>query len=169
MKKEDINDQPIPEHLKRWPGLYVRQKGEIIEASEEDVELAKQYPIWKDKGAFKSDRRVTILCQKEEYTIDEAIRVIHVLESLNKADQVYIMGPKQVYGEYVDEKLVTEAASGEYPWIPGSYRGKTLLAPAVDYNYEMTTYTFSEAGEHSIQWRLGDLLSNTLRIKITSK
>ena len=41
------NDQvaAIPEYLKRWPGLYLRQGDRIVEASPEDVEVAKRYPL----------------------------------------------------------------------------------------------------------------------------
>lgn len=169
MEKEVSDYSSMPEHLKRWPGLYVRQGDQVVDAPQEDIDLAKRYPFWKDKGLLKNDRRLTILCQKEAYTTGEEVRVIHVFESLKKSDEVYVMGPKQVYGEYIDGKLVTEPAIDEYPWIPGAYRGKILLAPAVDYNYEITTYTFSEVGMHRIQWRLGNLESNTLNIKIASK
>jgi hypothetical protein len=36
----------------------------------------------------------------------------------------------------------------------------------VDYNYDITTYTFDESGRHTIQWRLGDLRSNTLELEV---
>ena len=58
------------------------------------------------------------------------------------------MGPKTVYDEYVDGKLVTPKGSGNE-----SYHGMVVDRPIADFNYEITTYTFTETGSHTIQWK----------------
>jgi hypothetical protein len=49
---------------------------------------------------------------------------------------------------------------------PATYNGLTVPSPAVDYNYEITSYRFDAVGEHRIQWRLGALRSNVLTIEV---
>ena len=43
-----------------------------------------------------------------------------------------------------------------------------MPSPAVDYNFEISTYTFHEPGIYRIQWRLGQLVSNTLEVIVES-
>jgi hypothetical protein len=77
------------------------------------------------------------------------------------------MGPKPVYGEYVDGQLVTAAPPpGEDPLVPPIYDGITLPSPAVDYGYDITSYRFSKPATHEIQWRLDSLRSNLLTLEI---
>jgi len=82
------------------------------------------------------------------------------------------MGPKPVYDEYVDGKLVTEKAPGH-----GAYFGAVGLVEdraIADFNYNITTCTFSEPGAHTIQWKGGGdatqgalgLESNVIRLEI---
>jgi hypothetical protein len=157
----------IPEHLRRWPGLFVREGDRIIEAPAEDQSIARSYPAWPDKGAVTAGMRITIMTKKKTYHIEEAVRVIHVFEATEPGHEVYVMGPKPIFGEYVDDLQATEPPPDvEDPWIPTMYDGATLPSPAVDYNYEITSYTFAEPGIHRICWRLGPLQSNVLEVEV---
>ena len=159
--------EPVPEYLKRWPGLYVRQDDRIVEALPKDIQVAQGYPTVSSKGSVLGGRRITIMCSKETYRVDEQVRVIHVLEVLEPGRKVFVMGPKQVYGEYIDGKLVTEPSPDwRDPLVPELYDGTVLSSPAVDYNYDITSYAFTEPGARQICWKLGDLESNTLVIQV---
>ncbi len=152
----------VPDYLRHWPGLFMREGDRIVEASPEDVEVARGYPTFADKGPVKGGRRITILSRKKEYRVGEAVRLIHVLEVLEPGQEIFAMGPKAVSGEYVDGRAATPEASGEGE----AYDGRVLESPGVDYNYDITTYAFDEPGRHTIQWRMGDLRSNTLELDV---
>ena len=161
------DSQEIPEYLKRWPGLFIREGDRIIEAPVEDIVVAQKYPEWSDKGAVIDGTRLTIMTEKTSYQIGEEIHVIHVVDVTEPGRDVYIMGPKKVYGEYIDGELVSKPLpEGEDPLIPGLYDGAILASPAVDYNYEITYYTFDEPETHQIHWQLGALRSNTIVIEV---
>lgn len=156
----------LPPHLARWPGLYVRQEQRIVDAPAEDQTVAKSYPSWPSKGALNSGMRITLLTKKTRYALGEQIRVIHVFEAPGAGIDVYVMGPKFVYGESVDGAPVSGAPELKtYPWL-GIYDGAVLKSPAVDYNYDITTYRFSEPGAHVISWQLGPLRSNAITVEI---
>ena len=36
-----------------------------------------------------------------------------------------------------------------------------MPAPAVDYSWDITEYRFDAAGPHTIEWKLGSLVSNS--------
>ena len=164
---DDTNRRaPLPSHLKRWPGLYVRAGGRIVEAPAEDIELAQTYPEWPDKGAVVEGKRLTILTNVRPYRINEEVRIIHVLEVVDPGHQVYIMGPKPVYGEYINNRLATAPPPEGDPLVPLEYNGTTLTSPAVDYNYEIASYVFPEPGIYRIVWELQRLQSNILIIKV---
>ena len=156
-------NQDAPEYLNRWPGLYVRQDGRIVEASPDDVDVAKRYPTVSSKGPVLEGRRITIMSRKNTYHVGEEVRVIHVLEVLEPGQEIFIMGPKAVSGEYVDCRATTADVRDE----PQVYDGRVLKSPGVDYNYDITTYTFDVAGRHEIYWQIGDLRSNTLGLEVT--
>ena len=166
-----MNDRPggertdIPEYLQRWPGLFIRQGDRIVEAPPEDVEVAKSYPTYANKGAVSGGRRITIMSRVNRYRAGEEVRVLHVLEALEPGQKISIMGPKAVCGEYLDDRLATAATCDE----SAAYDGRTLDSPAVDYNYEITRYTFAEPGQHTIYWQMGELRSNTLEIDVVAK
>ncbi|CAG0933353.1 hypothetical protein TFLX_03019 [Thermoflexales bacterium] len=165
--QQEMTMTEIPEYLQRWPGLYMREGDRIVEALPADVAVAQVYPTWKDKGIVVDGRRLTIMTAKTTYHVNEEIRVIHVLDAPESGLEVYVMGPKMVYGEYVDDKLATKPVPmGENPFIPATYNGRVLSSPVVDYNYEITTYTFSEPGTHQIYWQLGTVKSNMLTLEI---
>lgn len=162
------NTESIPEHLRRWPGLYILQGNQIIEAPAEDIAVARGYPTCSDKGPILDGKRLTILTKKTTYQVNEEIRVIHVVEVIEGGHHVYVMGPKLIYGEYVDGQLVTEPLPDrDDPLVPRMYNGAVLPSPAVDYNHEITTCTFSEPGTHQIYWKLGSLQSNVLKLELT--
>ncbi len=162
------DDADIPEYLRRWPGLYVYDRDQLVKAPEEDCLVARSYPTWADKGSLFEGKRLTLLTKRTTYQVDEQIRVLHVVDVSESGHSVYVIGPKEIYGEYVDGKLVTEPLPmRDDPLIPRMYSGAVLPSPAVDYNYEITTYTFSEPGTHQIYWKLGSLQSNILTLAVT--
>lgn len=163
---DDIDE--VPQHLKHWPGLYVREGERIVEAPAEDQAVAQSYPTWPDKGLLLKGERLTILTRRNTYQVNERVRVIHVHEVVDPGQQVYVMGPKPVYGEYVDGQLATLAPPpGENPLSSPIYNGRVLRSPAVDYNFEITTYNFTKPGTHQLQWRLEPLQSNVITLEIT--
>lgn len=160
--------EPIPDHLKHFPGLSVRSGDRILPAPEADVAVAKGYPTAPGKGAWLDGRRLTILTRELRVPAGQPVRVVHVFETTRPGDSLYVMGPKAVLGEHVDGKLVTPPApSTGDPLAPtGDYDGRVLQAPGVDYNYEITEYTLPP-GRHVIEWQLGALRSNQLAIEVT--
>lgn len=163
-----MQNKNTPKHLKIWRGLYVREGNSIKEAPKEDIALAKTYPMSNDKGEWLDQIRITILSEKTNYSIGEEIRIVHVVESVKEGYELYIMGPKTIYAEYVNGKLVTKQIPNNWsdPLIPLIYDGEIEISPAVDYNYEITSYHFKNPGEYEIQWAPGKLKSNVIRINV---
>lgn len=146
----DTLDRDLPEHF-----------------TDTDSRVAGEYPNWPDKGAVVDGKRLTVMTAKSTYQLEEEIRVIHAFEATESGVEVFIMGPKTVYGEYLDGSLVTDPPPDERaPWIPQIYDGPVLEGPAVDFNYEITSYRLSEPDRHELVWRLGPLESNTLEIEV---
>ena len=160
-----MGEQVIPNHLRRWPGLFEWRDGVVIDAPPEDVEVARSYPQFSEKGLLVSGVRLTVMSRRLRYRVGEEVRVVHVVEIVEPGREVYVMGPKPVYGEYVDDILVT-AVPPDDVWEPATYNGPILPSPAVDYNYDITAYRFDQIGAHRIQWRLGTLRSNVLTIEV---
>jgi hypothetical protein len=150
-------------------GLLERKGDKIVAAPAEDLVLARTYHKFKDKGPLVAGQRITIMTPKSRYRLGEPVRVIHILEAVEPGKQVHLMGPKTVYDEYVDGKLVTPKGPGRNP-----YRGMVADRPIADFNYEITSHTFAEPGMHTIQWRGGGasvqgvlgLESNVIRLEI---
>jgi len=166
--RKDSTD--LPSYLSRWPGLYVRDGNQIVEASEDDTSVARSYPMSRNKGQIMDGKRLTVLTKKTTYQINEEVRIIHVVEVTEPGHMVYVMGPKSIYGEHMDGRLVTESLpTGENSLVPSTYDGAVLPSPAVDYNYEITHYSFSKPGTHKFQWKLNNLESNVLTLKITEE
>jgi hypothetical protein len=160
--------KPELDYLYRWPGLYVREGGRIVEALLADVAVARSYPQVTDKGGVIGGRRITILTRNSRHLVGEEVRVIHIVEFTEPGQRAYVMGPKPVYGEYVNGQLVTDPVPEGDPLVPLTYNGVTLPTPAVDYNFDITSYRFREPGARTIQWRLGPLHSNLLSITIAA-
>ncbi len=149
--------------------LFVRKGDIIVQASEDEIRVASGYSSWADKGKIIDGRRLTIMTSKTKYKINEEVRVVHVVEFTEPGHKVYIMGPKEVYGEYVDGCLSGKDVPSDRsnPFVPeGDYDGRVLNSPAVDYNYYITSYAFNTCGIHSIYWKLGKWKSNVLKIII---
>lgn len=137
-------------------------------------EIARTAPTPEDvalyagaEGPESRGYRLTILTTTTSVAVDETVRVVHVCESVSEDAELYIMGPKPVYDEYVDDIRATdEPPAGENPLAPASYDGRVLPGPGVDTNYEVMEYAFTSPGEHTVQWRLGGNGSNTLRFTV---
>ncbi len=161
-------EEPLPPYLQHFPGLFVRKGAEIVDAPAADIEVAKTYPRSKDKGPIVDGHRLTLLTKKRTYRVGEEVRILHVHEVTVEGEQIYPMGPKPVRGEYVNGKLVTPSVLADVdPFIPEVYDGAVVPTPAVDYNWEITTYRFSAPGTRTIQWRPGKFASNVLAVEIT--
>jgi hypothetical protein len=139
----------------------------LVEAPEEDQAVARDYPEFISKGQAVGGVRLTIMTTKTRYEIGEEVRVIHVLEATDPGHELYVMGPKTVYGEYVDNELATPPPpEADPPWQPQFYDGAVEPSPGLDYNYEITAYRFSQPGPHFVRWELGHLRSNLLEIEV---
>lgn len=166
--ESEASPSEIPEHLQHFPGLYARQGESIVDAPPADQTLARSYPSWTDRGQLVNGMRLTIMTGELRVSPGEEVRIVHVLEATEPGHEVFVMGPKDVHGEYVDSLLATSLPPvPTYPWL-GVYDGRVLDSPAADYNYEVTSYRFSTPGPHRIQWRLGDLESNILEIHVAA-
>jgi hypothetical protein len=160
----------LPPHLKHWPGLWVRQGDEIVPACQQDIDTARSYPAWRDKGPLVRGRRLTIMAASLCCDVGSPLHVIHVFEVIEPGGDVRVMGPKPVLGEYLDDRLATgPAGPGDEALRPRAYDGRTLASPAVDYNFEITRYVFVEPGMHRIVWKVDDLTSNALVIEVQQK
>lgn len=160
--------EPESNYLYRWPGLYVREGERIVEAPLADVAVARSYPQFNDKGGAIGGRRITILTESSRHLVGDEVRVIHVVDFTEHGQRAYVMGPKPVYGEYVNGQLMTDPVPEGDPLVPMTYNGVTLPTPAVDYNFDITSYRFQEPGPWTIQWRLGPLHSNLLSITVAA-
>ena len=85
------------------------------------------------------------MTKKSQYKVGEPIRILHIFEAVKSGIQVSIMGPKMIYNEYVDGKLVTKKGPGM-----AAYNGAVIDRPIADFNYEITTYTFAKIGKHTV-------------------
>jgi hypothetical protein len=156
-------DRRMPE---AGPNLHVRHGDVVAAAPEADQEVARSYPQWSDKGAAASGYRITVLCARRTYQPGEPVRIIHACESLTAEGRLFVMGPKPVRGEYVDGDLASSPfPAGEDPLAPSDYDGRVVIGPGTDFNYEITEYHL-ESGRHTVQWRLGPYVSNTLVVTI---
>lgn len=154
------------EYLTRWGGLFVREGNRIVDAPEADIAVARSYPHFNDKGPILGGRRITVLTERLRHGTGEEVRVIHVVDYTEPGHQAYVMGPKTVFGEYVNDELMTPPVPEGDPLVPTAYNGRTLPSPAVDYNFEITSYTFQTPGTRRIQWRLGVVESNILAVTV---
>jgi len=164
--RDSVDQAGVPDYLQRWPGLYVRAGNRIVEAPPPDIAVARSYPRFRDKGPITGGRRITILTENTAHRVGDEIRIIHVAEFTEPGQRAYVMGPKPVYGEYVNDKLMAAPVPEGDPLVPTTYSGVTLPTPAVDYNFDITSYRFQMPGLYKIQWRLGSIHSNVLSIEV---
>ena len=155
-----------PSYQLRWGGLSVRDGDRLVDAPAEDVTVARGYPAWPSKGSKFDGTQLTVMTAKTDYAVGEPIHVLHVLDVSVPGRGVYIMGPKTPAGEFVDGKPVTGAPEiPDYPWV-ATYDGVVLPSPAIDFNYDVTSYRFDAPGTHAIQWRLGKIASNLITVRV---
>jgi len=149
--------------------LHVLVNGKPADAPERDLQVARGYDQWVDKGAVLDGKRVTILTEKTDYAVNEEVRVVHVLEVLEPGRPIYVMGPKAVFDEYVDGEFHGEPPSegGGDPFLPAAYNGRVQDSPGLDFNFEITSYRFSEPGTHRICWQPGSWKSNLLEFSVS--
>lgn len=164
------HETTVKSHGSDVPSQLLERRGDkIVNAPPEDFAVARTYHTFKDKGALVAGQRVTIMTAKTKYKVGEAIRVLHILESVKERIKVYVMGPKTIYDEYLDGGLVTRKGPGN-----DGYDGMVIDRPWADFNYDITTYTFPKPGEHTIQWKGGGhpmqgslgLESNIIKLEI---
>jgi hypothetical protein len=137
------------------------------QTSPEDEELAGSYPSFRDKGTPVDGYRLTILVSGGAHRVGEPVRIVHVCESVTPGKDLFVMGPKPVYDEYVDGRLATlPTPAGEHPLAPSAYDGRVVEGPGVDFNYEVTQYRFDAAGSHAVQWRPPPFASNVLHVEV---
>src|SRR5947208_1571653 len=91
------------------------------------------------------------MADKHRCRLGEQVRVLHVLEAIAPGVQVFVMGPKPIYDEFVDGKNARLRSAGFWD----VYDGRVLDGPTVDFNYDITAYRFETLGRHTIQWKGG--------------
>jgi hypothetical protein len=152
------------------PALFVRAGDHIVPAPAEDIELARSYAQFAEKGPVHNGYRLTILTQRTMYRVGEEVRVIHICEAVAQGTQLYVMGPKPPHGECIDDiPAVDPPPNPADPLAPsGPYDGRVIPGPGVDANYEITRYRFSTPGIHTISWRPGAFVSNVRVLEISA-
>lgn len=147
---------------------YIHQKNQLIDPEKEDLDVAETYPEWCDKGTVIDGRRLTILSKKQIYHVNEKVRIIHVLEVMLAGLDIYLMGPKQIYNEYIDSHIQGEELSLDQAdlFTPVEYDGRVVNGPGIDSNFEITVYSFPKSGVYKIYWQPGKWKSNILEIKV---
>lgn len=152
---------PLPDYLARLEkdgDLYARVGGTIASAPKADVMVLRSYPRFPNKGPLTpSGERLTILTAKTTYLASEEIRVIHVHEATAPGVELYVMGPKEIFGEYVDGKLASKAALA----APTAYDGAVVQSPGADHNYEVSVHRLA-VGTHTLQWKFATLSGPTV-------
>jgi hypothetical protein len=131
------------------------------------VDVREAYEQWPDKGPLCDGRRLTLLTEDDTLAPGDTLRVAHVYEITEPGGELWVMGPKPVYGEQLDGRAVTpEVPDDDDPLAPLNYDGRVLPSPGIDHNFEPTTYHFKRPGEHELTWQIGELRSNTLRVEV---
>ena len=145
------------ERIAQSGDLYARKDGHIVDAPAADIAVLRGYPTWAAKGPLQPDgQRLTILTAKSTYAVGEEIRIVHVHEATRAGVELFVMGPKAIYGEYVDDVLVGQASEPAT-----SYDGAVTASPGADHNYEVSVHRLP-AGRHALQWRFVTLSGPTL-------
>lgn len=151
--------------------MFRKKSNQIIEARKEDMAVAKAYPEWQDKGPVIDGRRLTIMAKKQTYYKNEEVRIIHILEATLPGYEIYVMGPKRIFKEYVNDIIQDQEISSNQldPFTPEEYDGRVLQSPGIDSNFEITTYSFTKPGVYKICWKPGKWESNRLEIQVKEK
>ena len=131
------------------------------------MDVAETSAGWRVMGPLFDGRRLTILAESTRLRRGETLVVRHVHEIDRPGEQLYVMGPKPIYGEELDGRVVTPPVPlGDHPLVPGTYDGVVLDSPGIDVNFEATEYSFDDPGRHELRWRVDDLVSNTLEVEV---
>ncbi len=161
---------PLPEYLRRMEKLdehYDRpaDRSKLVKGPQEDVEVLRTYARAAEKGPLTgpAGERLTILTKKKTYAVGEEIRVLHVHEVTRAGKEVFVMGPKGIFGEYVDARMVSTLAAAP----ADSYDGAVLQSPEVDHNYESSGYKLP-AGRHVLQWKFKTLSGTYLESNVVT-
>jgi hypothetical protein len=152
MREATLWDRTDPHHL--------------VPAPAELRDLLRSYPQTRARGPLLGGRRLTLLATKRAVAIDEGVDILHVVEVESEGVELYIMGPKEVVGMYVDGHLVGEPAPPGYRFVSDEYNGRVLSSPGVDTNWEISRYKLQQVGRHRVQWRAGGFASNVLCIDV---
>jgi len=163
---------PLPdylEHMASGAQAQVRVGRDYASAPAADTALLRTYPQWNDKGVVTgpAGERLTILTAKKVYAAGEEIRIVHVHEATKPGVSLYVMGPKEIFGEYVDGVLASWGATAP----PDAYDGRVNESPGVDHNYSVSVHRLA-LGVHRIEWRFATLSgprvlrSNVLTIEV---
>lgn len=140
----------------------------VVDATEADQQLVRNYPDWLDKGPPADGTRLTLTTARLDVAVGDALRIAHIVEEQAAGRLLFGVGPKPVRDEFIDGVLATAATPGpgDYPWLPPSYDGEAAPAPGIDDNFEITEYRFDRPGQHRIQWCPGSYRSNVLRLTV---
>ena len=145
-----------------------------VVASDPDRDLEEvlaAYADWVERGELYRGRRLTIMTADTTCQTNETVRVDHVLEAVTPGYDLYVMGPKPVFSEYINGKLqgagVTEHDPAD-PFAPAEYDGRVLTSPGIDANFAPTFYRFPRPGRYEICWQPGAWRSNTLVIVVAA-
>lgn len=162
MRKLNNSDRSQPE------AKYYPNGDHIPEFSEMDLAVVRSYAIWPDKGKVIDGRRITVMAESLSYQANDEVRILHVLEATVPGYEVYVMGPKKVFNEYINGKHHGEESPSDQtdPFMPEEYDGRVVDSPATDFNYDVTVYYFAEPGVYEICWQPGKWKSNTLKIEV---
>ena len=142
----------------------------VDEADAHDVLL--RYQAWEKKGRIRAGRRVTILAETTTCAPGAVVRVDHVLEAVAPGHELYVMGPKPVWSEYVNGYLQEAGESPESsadPFVPQEYDGRVLDSPGLDANFAPSYYRFPRSGRYEIRWQPGSWRSNRLVIVVADQ
>jgi len=146
--------------------FYREPSGGYVPASAADVAVLRAYPTAPERGAEVAGRRITLLAEKAVVAVGEEVHVIHVVEIEGRGQELYVMGPKPVLGEYLDGALATAAPGSVGAFTTAVYDGAVMPSPGVDTNFDVTRYTFTRPGVHTLTWRDGPHVSNALCIEV---
>lgn len=165
----EVRQGAPPPYLARMAelNLFVRTSdGGIANATARDDAVVRSYPKSTARGPLIGGMRMTLLTEKTRVARGEEVRVIHVLEIEAAGKDLFVMGPKPVAGEHLDGNLVTPRVPIVGAFTTEVYDGMVVRSPGVDTNYDVTRYTFANAGVHTLEWRDGVQRSNTLCIEV---
>lgn len=147
--------------LEKLDSAYERAGERLVPLPAADLVALRAYPRLEEsaKGVpvGPARERLTLVTAKTTYAVGEDVRVLHVHEVGGPGLEVYVMGPKAIYGESVDG----EPRGRPSPPAVEPYDGAVIASPAVDTNYEPTVYRLSR-GKHTVVWRSATLSSTTV-------